>query len=153
MSHPQSSAPSIIRFLLGVNMGDVLDLKFRHVIWPTMFGIVLISACAASLEYHRFPPMILCLVIANLFSPVLCKLTRSGDIKEHAIGVALVCIPMLIFWSIGSSYWNIAIPFMVWFGNLLHGLSQISHRCIGVWHGFGIAFSIIPGAMLFENLF
>ena len=135
-------------------MGDVLDLKFRHVIWPTMFGIVLISACAASLEYHRFPPMILCLVIANLFSPILCKLTRSGDIKEHAIGVSLVCIPMAIFWSIGSSYWNIAIPFMVWvWQSASWSKSNQPPIKYGVWHGFGIAFSIIPGAMLFENLF
>jgi len=144
----------MIRFRLGQPMGDNSDLKFRHVVWPTVFGVALISLCAASLSIHRFPPMILCLIIAVFTAPLLCKITNSGEIKDHAVGVALVCIPMAIVWSLGSNYFNIAIPFMVWVWQSA-SWSKTNQPPIkyGVWHGFGIAFSIIPGAMLFDAIF
>jgi len=135
-------------------MGDKTDLKFRHVLWPTLFAVVLISSCAATLEIHRFPPMILCLVVAVLFAPLLAKLTNAGEMKEHAIGVALVCIPMAVVWSLGSNYFNIAIPFMAWvWQSASWSKSNQPPIKYGVWHGFGIAFAIIPGAMLYEALF
>ncbi|MEL0100990.1 MAG: hypothetical protein VW862_04760 [Euryarchaeota archaeon] len=135
-------------------MGDTSDLKFRHVLWPTVFGVVLISLSAASLPVHRFPPMILCLIISVFTAPLLCKITNAGEIKDHAVGVGLVCIPMAIVWSLGSNYFNIAIPFMVWVWQSA-SWSKTNQPPIkyGVWHGFGIAFSIIPGAMLFDAIF
>ena len=135
-------------------MGEIEDLKFRHVVWPTAFAIILVQISAYTYEVHRFPPMMLALILAIVTSPLLCKLTNSGVVKEHAIGLAMVCFPMAILWAIGESYFNIAIPFMVWVWQSASWSKRDQPPIkYGVWHGFGIAFGIIPGAMIFDFLF
>ena len=134
-------------------MGDKPDLKYRHVVWPTIYAISLISLCVIILNENKYPPMVISLVVACVFAPLLAKVTNSGDIKEHAIGVALVCIPMAGFWMMGPNYFNIAMPFIVWIWQCA-SWSKKEHPPIryGVWHGFGIASSILPGAMLIGAL-
>ena len=130
-----------------------MDLKFRHVIWPTTFAIILVAICAHFfLEYA--PPMSLALILAVVVSPLLGLLTKSGKWNEHLCGVAIVCIPMSGFWLLGESYCNIAIPFMfwVWMSSSWSKYDLPPFR-YGIWHGFGIAFSIIPGALLYDALF
>ncbi len=130
------------------------DLKFRHVIWPTLFAITMVSISVYTYSTHRFPPMIIALLLAVLLAPVLSLLTRAGNLREHAIGIAVVCIPMAGLWSIAESYFNIAIPFLVWVWQCA-SWSKTDHPPFryGIWHGFGIAFGIIPGAMLYSGLF
>ena len=135
-------------------MEGITDLKFRHVLWPSAFAICLVSICAYSLSIHKFPPMILALLLATLGAPGLAILTRAGNVMEHAIGVAIVCLPMAGLWALGSNYFNVAIPFLVWVWQSA-SWSKTDHppfRYV-IWHGFGIAFSIVPGALLYDGLF
>tara|TARA_B100000475_G_scaffold198817_1_gene179953 strand:- start:611 stop:1021 length:411 start_codon:yes stop_codon:yes gene_type:complete len=135
-------------------MGNDVDLKFRHVLWPTIFGISIVSLCAYTLEMHNLPPMVLALLLMVLISPALGVLTRSGDLREHAIGVAVVCIPMAGLWALGGNYFNIAIPFLIWVWQCASwSKKNLPPFRYGIWHGFGIAFSIVPGAMLYAGLF
>ncbi len=131
-----------------------IDLKFRHVLLPSVLAILLVSICAYTLEYHRFPPMILALLLATIFAPVLAILTKAGTIWEHAIGVGVVCLPMAGIWALGSNYFNVAIPLLVWIWQSA-SWSKSEHPPFryGIWHGFGITFSIVPGAMLYSGLF
>tara|TARA_B100000767_G_scaffold180554_1_gene168530 strand:+ start:312 stop:791 length:480 start_codon:yes stop_codon:yes gene_type:complete len=131
-----------------------IDLKFRHVFLPSVIAIILVSMCAFTLEYHRFPPMILALILATFCAPVLALLTKAGTIWEHAIGVGIVCLPMAGIWALGSNYFNVAIPLLVWVWQSA-SWSKSDHPPFryGIWHGFGIAFSIVPGAMLYAGLF
>ena len=134
-------------------MEDKVDLKFRHVLWPSIFAIILVSVSAYFGDKHKMPPMIIALLSSILFAPILSILTRAGDPREHALGVAVVCIPMAGLWALGSNYFNIAIPFLVWVWQCA-SWSKTDHPPFryGIWHGFGIAFSIIPGAMLYAGL-
>tara|TARA_Y100000994_G_scaffold185785_1_gene154549 strand:- start:1354 stop:1764 length:411 start_codon:yes stop_codon:yes gene_type:complete len=135
-------------------MGNDVDLKFRHVLWPTIFGISVVSLCAYTLEMHNLPPMVLALLLMVVISPALGVLTRSGDLREHAIGVTVVCIPMAALWALGGNYFNIAIPFLIWVWQCASwSKKKLPPFRYGIWHGFGIAFSIVPGAILFDSLF
>ena len=135
-------------------MGEEVDLKFRHVLWPSIFGIIVVSLCAHTLDLHKLPPMVISLLVVTLLSPLLGILTRSGNIREHAIGVTIVCIPMAGLWALGASYFNVAIPFLIWVWQCV-SWSKNNHPPFryGIWHGFGIAFSIVPGAMLYAGIF
>ena len=135
-------------------MGEEVDLKFRHVLWPSIFGIIVVSLCAHTLDLHKLPPMVISLLVVTLLSPLLGILTRSGNIREHAIGVTIVCIPMAGLWALGASYFNGAIPFLIWVWQCV-SWSKNNHPPFryGIWHGFGIAFSIVPGAMLYAGIF
>ena len=97
--------------------------------------------------------MIISLVAATILAPLLAIVTRSGEIKEHIIGVALVCIPIAGLWFFGPNYFNIVIPFLIWVWQCA-SWSKRDHPPIryGVWHGFGIASTILPGAMLIGAL-
>jgi len=97
--------------------------------------------------------MIISLVAATILAPLLAIVTKSGEIKEHMIGVALVCIPMAGLWFFGPNYFNIAIPFIIWVWQCA-SWSKREHPPIryGVWHGFGIASTILPGAILIGAL-
>lgn len=134
-------------------MEERADLKFRHVIWPTIFGMVLVGACAHYLIRYA-PPMSLALILAVLTAPLLAYLTRSGKWNEHMIGVGIVCVPMALFWLLGENYCNIAIPFLfwVWMSSTWAKFDLPPFR-YGIWHGFGIAFAIIPGAMVYASMF
>ncbi|MBT4066940.1 MAG: hypothetical protein HOE76_06975 [Euryarchaeota archaeon] len=114
----------------------------------------MVSISVYTYSTHRFPPMIIALLLAVLLAPVLSLLTRAGNLREHAIGIAVVCIPMAGLWSIAESYFNIAIPFLVWVWQCA-SWSKTDHPPFryGIWHGFGITFGIIPGAMLYSGLF
>lgn len=153
MKRPRGSASSIHRRLLARNMGDKTDLKYRHVVWPTVYSISLISICVLLIDENKYPPMIISLVAATIFAPLLAIVTKSGEIKEHIIGVALVCIPMAGLWFFGPNYFNIAIPFLIWVWQCA-SWSKRDHPPIryGVWHGFGIASTILPGAILIGTL-
>ena len=139
-------------------MGNDVDLKFRHVLWPAIFGIGVVSLCAHAMDLQKLPPMVtpmvISLLVVTLFSPLLGMLTRSGDLREHAIGVTIVCFPMAGLWALGSSYFNVAIPFLIWVWQCA-SWSKNNHPPFryGIWHGFGIAFSIVPGAMLYAGIF
>ena len=130
-------------------MEEKPDMKFRHVGWPAVFAISLVAGCVFLLDENKFPPMIIALILSVPLAPILGKLTNSGDLKEHAIGVAVVCIPMSVFWIIGPNYFNIAFPFLVWIWQCASWSKQ-NHPPVryGIWHGFGIASCILPGAML-----
>ena len=130
-------------------MEEKQDMKFRHVGWPAVFAISLVAGCVFLLDENKFPPMIITLILSVPLAPILGKLTNSGDLKEHAIGVAVVCIPMSVFWIIGPNYFNIAFPFLVWIWQCASWSKQ-NHPPFryGIWHGFGIASCILPGAML-----
>ena len=130
-------------------MEEKPDMKFRHVGWPAVFAISLVAGCVFLLDENKFPPMIIALILSVPLAPILGKLTNSGDLKEHAIGVAVVCIPMSVFWIIGPNYFNIAFPFLVWIWQCASWSKQ-HHPPFryGIWHGFGIASCILPGAML-----
>lgn len=130
-------------------MEEKPDMKFRHVGWPAVFAISLVAVCVFLLDENKFPPMIIALILSVPLAPILGKLTNSGDLKEHAIGVAVVCIPMSVFWIIGPNYFNIAFPFLVWIWQCASWSKQ-NHPPFryGIWHGFGIASCILPGAML-----
>ena len=130
-------------------MEEKPDMKFRHVGWPAVFAISLVAGCVFLLDENKFPPMIIALILSVPLAPILGKLTNSGDLKEHAIGVAVVCIPMSVFWIIGPNYFNIAFPFLVWIWKCASWSKQ-NHPPFryGIWHGFGIASCILPGAML-----
>lgn len=130
-------------------MEEKPDMKFRHVGWPAVFAISLVAGCVFLLDENKFPPMIIALILSVPLAPILGKLTNSGDLKEHAIGVAVVCIPMSVFWIIGPNYFNIAFPFLVWIWQCASWSKQ-NHPPFryGIWHGFGIASCILPGAML-----
>ena len=130
-------------------MEEKPDLKFRHVVWPAVFAIGLVAGSVLVLDENKFPPMMIALIAAVPFAPLLSKLTNSGDSKEHAIGIAIVCIPMAGFWALGPNYFNIAFPFLVWIWQCA-SWSKKNHPPFryGIWHGFGIASCILPGAML-----
>ena len=149
MYEPKGSASSIHRLLVGPDMEEKPDMKFRHVGWPAVFAISLVAGCVFLLDENKFPPMIIALILSVPLAPILGKLTNSGDLKEHAIGVAVVCIPMSVFWIIGPNYFNIAFPFLVWIWQCASWSKQ-NHPPFryGIWHGFGIASCILPGAML-----
>ena len=103
---------------------------------------------------HNLPPMVLAMLLMVLFSPALGSLTKSGNLREHAIGVAVVCIPMAGLWALGGNYFNIVIPFLIWIWQCASwSKKKLPPFRYGIWHGFGIAFSIVPGAILFESLF
>tara|TARA_B100000925_G_scaffold212644_2_gene162295 strand:+ start:2289 stop:2753 length:465 start_codon:yes stop_codon:yes gene_type:complete len=152
MCTPERSASSIHRLHLGLNMQERADMKFRHVIYPAIFAILLVSALVILLDEEKLPIMIIALLASVLFAPLLAKITRAGDMKEHAIGIAVVCIPMAAFWAIGPNYFNIALPFLVWIWQCASWSKQ-DHPPFryGIWHGFGIASAILPGAMLIAN--
>ena len=97
--------------------------------------------------------MSIALIAAVFSAPLLANVTNAGDMKEHAFGVAVVCIPMSIAWLIGPNYFNIAIPFLIWIWQCA-SWSKKNHPPFryGIWHGFGIASCILPGAMLVANL-
>ena len=162
MLRPRGSASSIHRRRLGQNMGNDVDLKFRHVLWPTIFGTVVVSLSAHTLENTEIldilppmiTPMVISLLVTTLLSPLLGMITRSGNLREHAIGVAVVCIPMAALWALGGNYFNIAIPFLIWVWQCASwSKKKLPPFRYGIWHGFGIAFSIVPGAILFDSLF
>ena len=134
-------------------MGENVDLKYRHVVWPSVFAIALVAISVLTLDEYKYPPMMVALLSAVIVSPLLGTLTRSGNLKEHAIGVAIVCIPMTIVWAIGANYFNIAMPFLVWIWQCA-SWSKKKHPPFryGIWHGFGIAACIVPGAMLVASL-
>ena len=87
------------------------DLKFRHVGWPAVFAIALMAASVFLLDENKFPPPMVTLILSLPFAPLLAKITNSGDFKEHAFGIGVVCIPMAGFWAFGPNYFNIAFPF------------------------------------------
>ena len=132
-------------------MGDKPDMKLRHVVWPSLFAIGLVFVSVIALDENKFPPMIIALIAAVLTAPLLAKITNAGDMKEHAFGVAVVCFPMSAAWLIGPNYFNIAIPFLIC---ICASWSKKNHPPFryGIWHGFGIASCILPGAMLVANL-
>jgi hypothetical protein len=134
-------------------MGEKPDMKLRHVVWPSLFAIGLVLTSVIFLDENKFPIMIIALIAAILFAPLLAKVTNAGDKKEHAFGVAVVCIPMSVAWIIGPNYFNIAIPFLIWIWQCA-SWSKKNHPPFryGIWHGFGIASCILPGAMLVANL-
>jgi len=134
-------------------MEERMDIKLRHVAWPSVFAVCLVSASVLLLDENKFPPMIIALLAAVPFAPLLGKLTDSGDLKEHAIGIAVVCIPMAGFWILGPNYFNIAIPFLIWIWQCASWSKQ-NHPPFryGIWHGFGIASCILPSAMLIAAL-
>ena len=125
------------------------DMKFRHVGWPAAFAIGLVFASVFALNENKYPPMMVALVASVPFAPLLAKLTNSGDFKEHAFGVGIVCVPMAGFWAFGPNYFNIAFPFLIWIWQCA-SWSKRNHPPFryGIWHGFGIASCILPGAML-----
>ena len=135
-------------------MEDKVDLKFRHVIWPTVYAITMVFASASTYHIHRIPPMIIALLLAILLAPILNLITKSGSTREHAIGISVVCIPMAGLWALAESYFNIAVPFMVWVWQCA-SWSKSDHPPFryGIWHGFGIAFAIIPGSIIYAGLF
>lgn len=134
-------------------MGEKLDLKFRHVVWPTFLEIILLSVCVLILDENKYPPVIISLILMIAFSPLLAHLTRSGNKREHAIGVGIVCVPVAGLWIVGPNYFNVAIPFLVWVW-LCASWSKKEHPPFryGIWHGFGIASSILPGSILIGAL-
>lgn len=105
------------------------------------------------IDENKYPPMIISLVAATILAPLLAIVTKSGEIKEHIIGVGLVCIPMAGLWFFGPNYFNIVIPFLIWVWQCA-SWSKRDHPPIryGVWHGFGIASTILPGAILIGAL-
>ena len=128
-------------------------MKFRHVFWPALLAILLVGASVLILNENKFPPPMIALVAAVAFAPLLAKITNAGDIKEHLIGVAVICIPMAGFWAFGPNYFNIAFPFLVWIWQCA-SWSKENHPPFryGIWHGFGIASCILPGAMLIATI-
>ena len=76
------------------------DLKFRHVGWPAVFAIALMAASVFLLDENKFPPPMVTLILSLPFAPLLAKITNSGDFKEHAFGIGVVCIPMAGFWHL-----------------------------------------------------
>ena len=130
-------------------MGERPDLKFRHVVWPAVFSISLVAGSVLLLDEYKYPPMIVALLASVPFGPLLAKLTNSGDTKEHAIGIAVVCIPLAGLWIFGPNYFNIAFPFLVWIWQCA-SWSKKDHPPFryGIWHAFGIASCLVPGAML-----
>ncbi|MCH2647884.1 MAG: hypothetical protein MKZ58_05950 [Candidatus Poseidoniaceae archaeon] len=134
-------------------MGERPDLKLRHVVWPSIFAISLVAVSVLTLNENKFPPMMIALVASVVFAPLLATITDSGDKREHAFGVAVVCIPMAGFWGLGPNYFNIAIPFLIWIWQCASWSKQ-NHPPFryGIWHGFGIASCILPGAMLIATL-
>ena len=135
-------------------MGDTVDLKFRHVVWPSVFSFVLIASTVIIVDERMPPgPMSIALLASLLTAPLLCVLTNSGDIKEHAIGVGVVCVSMAIFWALGPNYFNMAAPFFVWVWQCATWPKK-SHPPFryGIWHGFGISACLLPYAVLVEKL-
>ena len=129
------------------------DLKFRHVGWPAVFAIALMAASVFLLDENKFPPPMVTLILSLAFAPLLAKITISGDFKEHAFGIGVVCIPMAGFWAFGPNYFNIAFPFLVWIWQCA-SWSKKDHPPFryGIWHGFGIASCILPAVMLVASI-
>ena len=129
------------------------DLKFRHVGWPAVFAIALMAASVFLLDENKFPPPMVTLILSLAFAPLLAKITNSGDFKEHAFGIGVVCIPMAGFWAFGPNYFNIAFPFLVWIWQCA-SWSKKDHPPFryGIWHGFGIASCILPAVMLVASI-
>jgi len=135
------------------NMEDKTDLKFRHVLYPAGFGIVLVIICGGFLAEFA-PPMLLSMVIAVLVSPLIGKLTKTKIGWDYSFGVAAACIPNGLLWLGGPSFFNTILPFFLWtwFSISWSKLNLPPFR-YGLWHGYALAFSILPGAMLYSKLF
>tara|TARA_B100000941_G_scaffold1960_1_gene1255 strand:- start:18466 stop:18876 length:411 start_codon:yes stop_codon:yes gene_type:complete len=135
-------------------MGDIKDLKFRHVAWPSVFSFILIFSTVLLVDENKAPgPMSIALLASLLTAPLLCVITKSGDKKEHAIGVGVISVPMAIFWSLGPNYFNMAAPFFVWIWQCATWPKK-SHPPFryGIWHGFGIAACLLPYAVIVNKL-
>ena len=134
-------------------MEDQPDLKFRHVTYPSGFGIVLVMICGALLAQIA-PPMLLSMVIAVLVSPLIGKITKIKIGWDYSLGVAIACIPNGILWLAGPSFFNTVIPFFLWaWLSISWSKLKLPPFRYGLWHGYGLAFSILPGAMLYAKLF
>ena len=134
-------------------MADKKDTKFRHVIWPSLLAIGLLASFVLLFDEGKYPPMIITPIIASVLSPLLGKITKSGNLKEHAFGVTLVCIPTSAFWIFGPNYFSIMLPFLVWIWQCASWPNK-EHPPFryGIWHGFGITASMFPGALLVQAL-
>ena len=97
MVGPQGSASSIHRPLFGPNMEEKPDLKFRHVVWPAVFAIALVAGSVLVLDENKFPPMMIALVAAVPFAPLLSKLTNSGDSKNMPLESQWFASQWLVF--------------------------------------------------------
>ena len=125
------------------------DLQFRHVWMPCLFGIILVMA-SAMLFREKFPPMVIAMAAGIIFAPILALFSKAGVIWEHTLGVAIVCIPVGALWLLGTSFWTVGLTFILWAWVSVKWQNTPNPPFkIGLWHGLGIAFSIVPGAILF----
>ncbi|MDP6870209.1 MAG: hypothetical protein QGI21_05500 [Candidatus Poseidoniaceae archaeon] len=132
---------------------EVHDPQFRHVLIPCIAGIILVMV-SASLFREEYPPMVVSMVLGIFVSPILAMITKPGTIWEYSLGVTVVCLPVGGLWMLGSSYWNVALTFILWAWASAKWQSTTNPPFkVGIWHGFGMSFSIVPGAILFGIIF
>ena len=130
---------------------EFTDLKFRHVLVPSIFGMVL--GASANLLFDTFV-MQAGLLSAVLFSPLIAFLTKTKIGWEHSLGLAVVSVVTSVIWLLGFNYFNTLAIFFAWVWMCSSWWKyDLPPFRYGFWHGFGIAFSTFIGGILSYNLF
>ena len=129
---------------------EIKDLKFRHVLVPSIFGLIL--GASANLLFDTFV-MQAGLMLAVLCSPIIAFLTRTKIGWEHSLGIGIVSTTMSVIWLLGFNYFNTLATFFAWVWMCSSWWKyDLPPFRYGFWHGFGIAFSTFIGGILSYNL-
>lgn len=130
---------------------EIVDLKFRHVLVPSIFGLVLGAGADAFLN----TPFVMQYALggAILLSPLIALLTKTKIGWEHSLGVAIVCGFEAALWLLGFNYFNTLAVFIIWVWMCASWwkLSLPPFR-YGFWHGFTISFTALIGGIIAYNL-
>jgi len=129
---------------------EIVDLKFRHVLVPSIFGLIL-GVGADSLLNTVFV-MQYALGGAILFSPLIALLTKTKVGWEHSLGVAVVCGFEAALWLLGFNYFNTLAVFIMWVWMCASWWKlPLPPFRYGFWHGFTLSFTTFVGGILAYN--
>ena len=130
---------------------EIIDLKFRHVLVPSLFGLIL-GASAHSLSSTAFV-MQFALGGAILSSPLIALLTKTKVGWEHSLGVTVVCGFEAVLWFLGFNYFNTLAVFIIWVWMCASWWKlPLPPFRYGFWHGFTISFTTLIGGIIAFNL-
>ena len=130
---------------------NILDLKFRHVLVPSIFGLVL--GAGADLLFNTVFVMQLALGGAILCSPLIALFTKIKIGWEHSLGVAVVCGFEAALWLLGFNYFNTLAVFIIWVWMCASWWKlPLPPFRYGFWHGFTLSFTTFVGGILAYSL-
>jgi len=130
---------------------EIVDLKFRHVLVPSIFGLILGAGADIFLETAFV--MQFALGGAILCSPLIALLTKTKVGWEHSLGLAVVCGFEAALWVLGFNYFNTLAVFIIWVWMCASWWKlPLPPFRYGFWHGFTLSFTTFVGGILAYNL-